>query len=111
MGVLKGKLPNVDNISLAKKPRNEGRKLTPGTGLLRPLTLSSELSTMLGVGRGEKMSRAEVVKRTWGYLKDNNLQDPNDKHFYIPNKKMEAVFGKERFRGFSMSSVLKNHLK
>ena len=38
------------------------------------------------------------------------VQDPENKQFFIPDKKMAKVFGTERMRCFSMSKFLSAHL-
>ena len=50
------------------------------------------------------------MKQLWAYLKKNNLQDPENKQFFIPDKKMAKVFGTERMRAFAMSKFLSAHL-
>ena len=54
--------------------------------------------------------RSEVVKRLWAYLKKENLQDPENKQFFTPDKLMEPVFGKEKIKAFGMAKYLKEHL-
>jgi upstream activation factor subunit UAF30 len=81
-----------------------------GGGLTKPLNLSPELAAIISKEKGEKISRAECVKRLWAYLKEHNLQDPENKQFFTPDKKMEPVFGSEKIRAFSMSKFLKDHL-
>jgi len=81
-----------------------------GGGLTKPMTLSAELAAIVAKEKGEKLSRSEIVKRLWAYLKENNLQDPENKQFFTPDEKMEPVFGSEKIRAFSMSKYLKDHL-
>jgi len=81
-----------------------------GGGLTKPMTLSTELAAIIAKEKGEKLSRAECVKRLWAYLKEKNLQDPENKQFFTPDKTMEPVFGTEKIRAFSMSKFLKDHL-
>lgn len=50
----------------------EGGK-AKGGGFTAPLPLSEALVEFLGTGESE-LSRAEVVKRMWVYIKANNLQ-------------------------------------
>jgi chromatin remodeling complex protein RSC6 len=38
------------------------------------------------------------------------FQDPENKQFFIPDKKMAKVFGNERMRAFAMSKFLSAHL-
>ena len=55
-------------------------------------------------------SRAECVKYMWAYLKKNNLQDPDNKQYFFPDKKMAKVCGEDRMRGFGMSKCIGQHL-
>ena len=78
-----------------------------GSGLSKPMKLSPELADIVGK---KEASRAECVKQLWAYLKKNNLQDPENKQFFTPDKKMAKVFGTERMRAFAMSKFLSAHL-
>ena len=80
------------------------------TGINMELSVSKELAAIIGTDKGEKISRPQVVKRLWAYLKENNLQDPENRQFFTPDAKMEPVFGNERIKAFSMSKYLKEHL-
>ena len=80
------------------------------TGINMELNVSKELAAIIGTAKGEKISRPQVVKKLWAYLKENNLQDPENKQFFTPDAKMEPVFGSERIKAFSMSKYLKEHL-
>ena len=47
----------------------------------------------------------------WEYLKKhNNLQDPENKQFFTPDKKMSKVFGTDKIRAFGMAKYLTKHL-
>ena len=85
-------------------------KMPKGSGLTKPLKLSSELASLIGAKKEEKLSRPEVVKRLWAYIKEKKLQDPQNKQFFVPDKTMEPIFGKERIRAFGMAKYLKTHL-
>ena len=45
-----------------------------GSGLTKPMTLSDDLSAIVGAKKGEKLSRPEIVKRLWAYIKEHKLQ-------------------------------------
>ena len=47
----------------------------------------------------------------WEYLKKHNLQDPDNKQYFNPDKKMAKVVGTDRMRGFGMSKFIGAHLK
>merc|ERR1712058_208177 len=59
---------------------------------------------------GRKDLSPQVIKRLWAYLKDKNLQDPENKQFFTPDSTMSPIFGTERIKCFSMSKYLKEHL-
>ena len=59
-----------------------------GAGLTAPMKVSPDLAAIIGK---TEASRAECVKHLWAYLKANNLQDPENKQFFFPDKKMAKV--------------------
>merc|ERR1711973_417621 len=94
-----------------RKPSNQpSNKMPKGSGLTKPLTLSKELAELIGAKKDEKLSRPEIVKRLWAYIKEHKLQDPENKQFFKPDKKMEPIFGKDNIRAFGMTKFLKSHL-
>lgn len=80
------------------------------TGLQKPLKLSAELCKLLKLSKGEEMSRPQVVKHLWAYLKEHKLQDPENKQWFTPDKAMEGIFGKEKIKAFGMTKYLKGHI-
>ena len=76
-------------------------------GLTQPLKLSDELADIVGE---KEASRAQCVKHLWAYIKKHNLQDPDNKQFFTPDKKMAKVFGSDRIRAFGMTKFLSAHL-
>jgi upstream activation factor subunit UAF30 len=86
--------------------QNEG----PGAGeendgLHRPLTLSQELSEIVGDG---PMGRADVVSGMWDYIKKNDLQDGQE---IRADDKLKVVFHKDRVSMFEMNEILSDHLR
>ena len=81
-----------------------------GSGLTKPLSLSPQLAKLLGTKEDEQLSRPQVVKQVWAYLKEHKLQDPANKQYFSPDKAMEPIFGKEKIKAFGMSKFLKDHL-
>ena len=78
-----------------------------GSGLTKPLKLSAALADIVGK---KEASTAECIKKIWTYVKNNNLQDPENKQYFIPDKKMAKVFGTKKIRGFGLAHFLRNHL-
>ncbi|ORZ03343.1 SWIB/MDM2 domain-containing protein [Syncephalastrum racemosum] len=78
------------------------------TGLNKPLILSPALSVF--VGGDLEMSRPEIVKILWNYIKDNNLQDPADRRYILCDDKLKTIFDKPRINSFGMNRDLSAHL-
>ncbi|CAI2176166.1 3520_t:CDS:2 [Funneliformis geosporum] len=78
------------------------------TGIHKPLILSQVLAEFL---QAEEMSRLEVVKRLWAYIKENALQDPSDKRFIVCDERLMTIFNQDRIHSFTMNKFLTVHLK
>ncbi|KAL6894143.1 hypothetical protein ACP4OV_008241 [Aristida adscensionis] len=96
-----------------KRDRNEGKKQKggssgSGSGLLVPLQLSDDLVKFIGTGES-MLSRSDVVKRMWDYIKENNLQDPSDRRKIICDEKLKDLLQVESFTGFTVSKLLAPH--
>ena len=83
------------------------KNLPTGSGLTKPMKLSDDLADIVGK---KEASRAECVKELWAYIKEKNLQDPKNKGYFTPDKKMAKVFGTDRVRGFGMQKFLSAHV-
>merc|ERR1712079_863429 len=90
-----------------KKTKQKKFNMPKGAGLTKPMKLSAELGDIVGK---KEASRAECIKQLWAYIKKNNLQDPENKQFFVPDKKMAKVFGSDRIRAFGMAKFLSAHL-
>ncbi|KAI8056463.1 SWIB/MDM2 domain-containing protein [Thamnidium elegans] len=78
------------------------------TGLNKPLLLSNSLQVIME-GAAE-LSRPEIVKRLWNYIKSNQLQDPADRRFILCDEKLKSIFQKDRVNSFGMNRDLSAHL-
>lgn len=72
-------------------------------------TLSQELSEVVGQN---ELSRSDVTKALWVYIKEHNLQDPANRRLIVPDDKLAKVFGNhEPLDMFKLAGVLSKHLK
>merc|ERR1712020_763947 len=90
-----------------KKLLTESLIMPKGSGLTQPYKLSPELADIVGQ---KEASRAECIKQLWAYLKKHELQDPENKQYFTPDKKMAKIFGTDKLRGFGMAKFLNVHL-
>ena len=81
---------------------------TANPALLKPMNLSAELEAVVGKG---PMSRGQVVKSLWEYIKKNNLQNPANKRNILADDKLKVIFGgKAEVTMFEMTKLVSAHL-
>lgn len=90
---------------MAKETSGTGRKA--GGGLARPVTPSPDLAAIVGK---DPLPRSEVVSKVWAHIRDNNLQNPQNKREIVADDKLQKVFGKDRCTMFEMNKHLSRHL-
>lgn len=79
---------------------------TPNTAFNQELVLSPQLQAVV---KCERLSRPQVVKQMWAYIKANNLQDPLDKRKIHCDEKLRNVFKKLLVGMFEMNKILGDH--
>jgi chromatin remodeling complex protein RSC6 len=78
------------------------------SAFMKPMNISSELAVIIGKG---PMPRSEVVKKLWVYIKEHNLQDPENKRNINADENLKKVFGgKEVVNMFEMTKLVSKHL-
>ncbi|ODO10718.1 hypothetical protein I350_01315 [Cryptococcus amylolentus CBS 6273] len=89
----------------SKKSRRGGGG---GGAFNKELILSEPLSDLVGTSR---LSRPQVVKHIWDYVKERDLQDPKDRRYILCDEKLSRVFHTERLHMFTMNKVLVDHVR
>jgi upstream activation factor subunit UAF30 len=85
------------------------------SGFLKPVKISSDMAKFTGWDPSELKSRVEVTKYLCNYIRENNLQNPNDKRQIIPDAKLsklikyDAKKEAEPLRYYSLQKFLKPH--
>ncbi|GAB2292146.1 hypothetical protein Dimus_026397 [Dionaea muscipula] len=77
------------------------------TGFTTPLPVSPELQAFLGVS---EIPRTQVLKAVWAYIKQNNLQDPENKKIVVCDEKLKKIFaGKDRVGFLEVPGLIGRH--
>ncbi|KIY50281.1 SWIB-domain-containing protein [Fistulina hepatica ATCC 64428] len=76
-------------------------------GFAKEYALSPALSALLNV---DKLSRPQVVKHLWVYIKGNSLQNPENKREIMCDDRLRAVFNADKIDMFRMNKDLGQHL-
>lgn len=79
-----------------------------GTGIHAPVQPSPELGEVVG---NDKLPRSEVISKVWAYIKDKNLQNPENKREIMADDKLKKVFGKDKVTMFEMNKYISAHVK
>ena len=88
---------------ISKSVETQPKKATMTKKLKNKIwTFTPELSAFIGK---KVATRAQAFKIVFAYVKEHKLQDPNDKGFILPDKKMSKIFGKKRMRILSRHST------
>ncbi|XP_027912672.1 upstream activation factor subunit UAF30-like isoform X2 [Vigna unguiculata] len=97
----------------AKKNKGRSNKLGDevakkrGGGFCKLCSLSPQLQEFMGA---PEMARTEVVKQIWAYIREKNLQDPNNRRNIICDDRMRALFNVNSINMFQMNKALSKHI-
>ncbi|KAH9695721.1 swib complex baf60b domain-containing protein [Citrus sinensis] len=78
-----------------------------GGGFNKLCSLSTQLQKVVGA---PELARTEVVKKLWVYIKENKLQDPNNKRKILCDESLQALFGVNSIDMFKMNRALSKHI-
>ena len=85
----------------------QGGAKTQG-GLARAVTPDKDLAKVVG---GEPLTRAELTKKIWEYIRSNNLQDQGDRRMINADKNLKTIFGgKDQVSMFEMTKLVNQHV-
>jgi upstream activation factor subunit UAF30 len=99
---------DVATTKPAAKTAAPAKKRTPNPAFMKALTLSPELSAVVG---DKPLPRTEIVSKLWVYIKANDLQDKTNKRMINADKKLLTVFGKPQVSMFEMAGLIGKHVK
>lgn len=75
---------------------------------MKPVRPSEQLAKIVG---SEPLPRSEVTKKVWAHIKENNLQNPENKREILADDKLQPVFGSKKLDMFQMTKAINKHLK
>ncbi|XP_077233755.1 upstream activation factor subunit UAF30-like [Tasmannia lanceolata] len=94
------------NISCAtSKPSTTGKR--EPRGFSKPKPISPAMQQLLGVS---EIPRTQALKQIWAYIKEHNLQDPENKKIIVCDEKLKKIFaGKDRVGFLEISGLINPH--
>ena len=74
-----------------RRKKEASKKKRAPSGFAKPTVISEALCSFLGKPQGTEMARTEVTKHLTTYIKEHNLQDPQNKRTILPDKKLQKL--------------------
>lgn len=113
------RIMNQEVKRLSKRPKQRGGNVDPNkpkkkpSGFAKPTGISSELETFLGVESGTMLARTDVTKRITTYIKEHNLQNPENRREIRPDAKLGTILilpeDKSPVTYFNLQRCIKTH--
>ena len=94
-----------------RRTQRSGKPRAP-SGFAKPGPVSDELCVFLKVAKGTPLARTHVTKKITEYIKENDLQDPNDKRRIRTDatlKKLLNVDDNTELSYFNLQKYMKHH--
>jgi chromatin remodeling complex protein RSC6 len=76
-----------------KAKKDPNRKKREPSGFAVPTNISSDLCDFLSVPHDTKMSRTDVTRKITKYIRDKNLQVPENRRSFIPDSQLGGILG------------------
>lgn len=105
---------NADVARVTKQKQKNKRVQNTNSGFLKPVKISSEMCDFTGWDERELKSRVEVTKFICDYIKENDLQKPEDRRVILADKKLSKLLNYDSkkdgdLRYFDVQRYLKPH--
>jgi chromatin remodeling complex protein RSC6 len=111
----KGGVKKAAKKSAKKAPKKSAKKAgkksarKPNAAFMAPLNLSPALAEVVG---NKPLPRTEIIKKIWGYIKKNGLQDSKNRRMINADGKLKPLFGgKSQISMFELAKVVNNNVK
>jgi len=98
-----------------KQRQRTNRKNNENSGFLKPVQISSEMAKFTGWDHSQLRSRVDVTKYICEYIKENNLQNPDDRRQILADAKLskllkyDAKTAKDPLTYFRIQTHMKGH--
>ena len=97
-------------IEKAQKKR-QNAKNSP-SGFAKPNKISEELCDFIGVPHGTEKSRTDITRLINAYVKEHNLNKPENKRFILPDTKLKKILNvgdSEEINYFILQKLISHH--
>ncbi|KAJ4867140.1 SWIB/MDM2 domain superfamily protein [Raphanus sativus] len=97
----------VTSATAASSSEPSTTKVREPRGIMKPRPVSPEMQDVVGE---PVIPRTQALKRIWAYIKERDLQDPQDKKVIICDEKLKKIFaGKDRVGFLEIAKLIGPH--
>lgn len=79
------------SVRVMKQKQKTNRKNNTNSGFLKPVQISKDMAKFTGWNPDDLRSRVDVTKYICKYIRDNNLQNPEDRRQIVADKKLSKL--------------------
>ena len=79
------------SVRVMKQKQKTNRKNNTNSGFLKPVIISKDMAKFTGWNPAELRSRVDVTKYICKYIRDNDLQNPEDRRQILADKKLAKL--------------------
>ena len=79
------------SVRVMKQKQKTNRKNNTNSGFLKPVIISKDMAKFTGWNPEELRSRVDVTKYICKYIRDNDLQNPEDRRQILADKKLAKL--------------------
>jgi chromatin remodeling complex protein RSC6 len=97
-------------IAKVQKKRDNAKK-SP-SGFAKPCKISNELCKFVGIPDGSERSRTDITRFINAYVKEKNLNNPENRREFFPDDKLRAILNvdeKEKVTYFILQRLIAHH--
>lgn len=97
-------------IDKVQKKRDKAKK-SP-SGFAKPCKISDELCDFMGIKKGSEQSRTDITRYINAYVKEHNLNNPENRREFFPDKKLKSILNikdGEKVTYFVLQRLIAHH--
>jgi upstream activation factor subunit UAF30 len=79
------------SVRVMKQKQKTNRKNNTNSGFLKPVQISEDMAKFTGWNHDDLKSRVDVTKYICKYIRDNDLQNPEDRRQILADKKLSKL--------------------